>query len=396
MEMPRDELTRLSEVIGLIYEGATDPSRWTQDILPAVTSYIETPACILFSTLHTPQNGGYSFVHGITQDLLDLYMNKYHEDDVWTIAALEKNLFFEGSVFCGEDLVPREQFRESKLYKECLSLNKNIAQPITSVIFGVDSTTSMPAACTLLRGFHHPTYGEEERARMHLLQPHLSRSLGVMQRLRTAELAVATTLAALDRLPSGTVLLDGAGRVVFANHAAQRMLDKGDGLYLRKSAHADGLGELEAHDVVTSRAINAAILATLKRDPYATPHFSKSVVVSQPSGLGNYTLQFSALGNQNEFGGGQGGYAAIVFIADSAQKPVIDPASLQGAYGLTTAEARAAIALLEHVSAKEAAQVLNVSPHTVRTQIRSIYAKLGVDTRARFVKVMLGLAGQGA
>jgi DNA-binding CsgD family transcriptional regulator len=65
---------------------------------------------------------------------------------------------------------------------------------------------------------------------------------------------------------------------------------------------------------------------------------------------------------------------------------------LQNAYGLTQAEARVAIALLECSSAQEVADYLGASFHTVRTQIREIYTKLGVDSRARFTKLMLGLA----
>ena len=72
----------------------------------------------------------------------------------------------------------------------------------------------------------------------------------------------------------------------------------------------------------------------------------------------------------------------------------IRPELLQSAYGLTPAEARVAIALLEGSSAKGVANYLHVSPHTVRTQIRQIYAKFGVGTRVRFVKLMLELAQQ--
>lgn len=396
MKMPADELTRLSEIIGLIYEGATDFSRWSKDIVPELAQYIQVPECKLYTPLHTPQAGGYFFLHGRPPEQNDRYISRYQGEDIFVKAAAANNLIVEGNVILGDELVPRKEWLASKLYTECYSSNPNMAQLMTSIVFGKESNAPMVVACSFFRSLKQPDFGEVDRTRVQLLLPHISRSLGVMQRLRSTELAVATTLAALDRLPSGALLLDGAGRVSFANHAAQRMLNKGDGLRLHKSSHTVGLGELDAADMTTSRAIDAAIFATLKRDPYATPHFSKSVVVPQRSGLGNYTLQFSALGNQNEFGGGQGGYAAIVFLTDSTQKPVIDPASLQGAYGLTAAEARTAIALLEHVSAKEAAQVLNVSPNTVRSQIKSIYTKLGVDTRARFVKVMLGLASQGA
>nr|WP_253907158.1 LuxR C-terminal-related transcriptional regulator [Herbaspirillum rubrisubalbicans] len=55
-------------------------------------------------------------------------------------------------------------------------------------------------------------------------------------------------------------------------------------------------------------------------------------------------------------------------------------------------EARVAASLVEHESAKEVADFLGISANTVRTHIQNIYAKLSVDTRTRFVKVMLGTA----
>lgn len=170
------------------------------------------------------------------------------------------------------------------------------------------------------------------------------------------------------------------------------MLEEGDGLRLRKLSHAAGLGDLVAESVADSEAIRDAINASLRRDPYGTGHFSQSVTVARTSGLATYTLQFSALGAHNEFAGSRTAFAAIIFIADGLKTIDVDPAALQRTYGLTPAEAKVAVTLLEFASAKEVASALSVSPHTVRTQLRNIYAKLGVDTRTRFVKLMLGLA----
>ena len=87
----------------------------------------------------------------------------------------------------------------------------------------------------------------------------------------------------------------------------------------------------------------------------------------------------------------------LLFLrADEVAAPVsrvtVHPEVLQCAYDLTPAETRVAFALLDGSSAKAAAKALNVSPNTVRTQIREVYAKLGVNTRAHFVKRMLELA----
>lgn len=391
MDTTNNALTELSQLISLIYEGATDPSRWTKDILPAVANYIQVSGCFLFTALHTPQNGGYFFLHGIRQEVVDLYMSKYISSDVWTIAAVKKNLFLEGNVVLGEELVTKEQLLESTIYKECLSLN-DMAQLMTSVIFGMDSTGTMPSACSFFRGLNDPIFSEKDRTRMQLVLPHLSRSLGVMQRLRTAELSVATSLAVLDRLPSGVLLLNTAGAVAFANSKAQRMLDDADGLRVRHLTNALDLGHLMAENAEAHKLMIDAISATLNRDPYSTSHFSKSVLVPRTSGIASYTLQLSALGDQNEFSAGSGAYSAIIFIADGAEDAEVDPSLLQSAYGLTPAEAKVAITLLKSDSALEVAKILGTSPNTVNTQIKHVYAKLGVDTRARFVKLMLGLA----
>lgn len=79
-------------------------------------------------------------------------------------------------------------------------------------------------------------------------------------------------------------------------------------------------------------------------------------------------------------------------VSALAPCPTINPELLQNVYGLTPAEARVAITLLEVYSAKSVENYLGISFHTVRTQIREIYAKLGVDSRAHFVKLMLALA----
>jgi DNA-binding CsgD family transcriptional regulator len=390
------ELARLSQVIGLIYEGATDPARWSRDIVPATADYLGAPGANLFTASRRLQDGGFCFYRGVTQDRIDLFMGQYLPDNPWARAAAAKGLITSGNVILGQELLTTEEWLSSRLFTECLGRPRIAEQMMAGVIFGMESQDAMGTVYAVYRSLDDPLFDEEDRAKMQLLLPHISRSLGVMDRLRSAELTVATTLAALDRLATGAVLLDGGGRVGFANQAAQRMLERGDGLHLRKASREAGLGELDAHEPRLSRAIGSAIDGTLRHDPYDTPHFSRAVVVPQRSGHGNYTLQFSALGGQNEFGGGRSGYAAIVFIADDGRKPVIDPQALRSAYGLTPAEARVAIATVDHVSAKDVARVLGVSPHTVRSQIQRVYAKLGVDTRARFVKVMLGLAGPAA
>jgi DNA-binding CsgD family transcriptional regulator len=394
MKNTQEELAQLSELIGLIYEGTTLPGRWTESILPAIARFIQAPACILFTSLNAPQNGGYFFSHNMAQDFLDLYMGKYIHMDVWANFATEKNQFIEGNIVTGEELVPREKLLQSVFYKEFLRHNPNTAQLLTGVIFGADSADSMPTVCSFFRGFHHLEFGERERERMKLILPHLSRSLGVMQRLHATELAATSTLDAFNRLSTGVLLTDFTGEIRFINKVAESMLNNGDGLRLSKRPYSTGLGQLTADSPLAQRALSAALRATLTVDPCDTEHFSDSVIIPRSLSKAIYTLQFSALAGQSEFGVG-GKFAAIIFVTDNAQRVEVDPNWLVNAYGLTPTEARVAIVMLKCGATQEVADYCNISLNTVRTHVKQIYVKLGVDTRARFVKLMLGFAGIG-
>lgn len=361
-------------------------------ILPALAEYIQAPKCVLYTPFLMPQHGGFGYFHGISQQQIELYTTRYQPEDMHGQTAVAKGLVFEGNVVIDSDLFPREQLLASNYYKEYLS-REDMAQLLTTVVFGPDSKSNLSVAvCTFWRGIADQTYDEQDRAKLKLLMPHLSRSLGVMQRLRCAELTVATTLAALDRLPSGVLLIDMTGSVSFANRAAQRMLDDGAGLRLCKPTGTSGLGRLTADSDCANQAIIDAISDTLNRNSCRAAHFSQSVNVPQASGTASYVLQFSALGNHHEYNTGNNAPAAIIFIADTCQKIRIDPAVLQSAYRLTSSEARVAIALIDCDNVESVARRLEVGLSTVRTHVKQVYAKLGVDSRARFVKLMLGLA----
>jgi DNA-binding CsgD family transcriptional regulator len=390
-----DDLSALSDLIGLIYEGATDPARWMPEILPAMCDYIGAPTCVLFSPYIVGQEGGFAFIHGVSQAQVELYETRYQGEDIHAQMAVANRLVFEGNVLLGTDIMSQQELLESKYYREYLS-REDLAQMMNVVVFGQNSASGAPfTVCSFWRGLAAAPYTEADRKKLQLLAPHISRSLGVMRRLRYNEINMATSLAALDRLRGGILLIDGSGTVGFANGAARHILDDDDGLRLRNLVRGSGLGQLVSENPATNRDIGAAISVILNLDPYATPHFSKSIVVPHSSGLGDYVLQFSALGKHSELASG-GAYAGIVFIGDTGAKIAVDEELLRSAYKLTPAECRVATALMDADSAQEVARRLGTSTHTVRTQVKQVYAKLGIDSRARFVKLMLSLAGPAA
>jgi DNA-binding CsgD family transcriptional regulator len=209
---------------------------------------------------------------------------------------------------------------------------------------------------------------------MSALLPHLSRSLGVMFRLRDAEFNLTVTLAALDRLATGVVLFDEKGAVNHLNREAERILGLDDGL--------------------DRRALEDAARPLLDIDALHTPHFSASRHAKRPSGKHPFVLQFAPLPAGNDFSEEAKPVRAIGFITDPEAPWRLDVELLQQLYGITPAEARLAERLCAGDTLAGAAARCGVSEATVKTQLNRLFEKTGTQRQTDLLRVLLSLRAQ--
>lgn len=142
----------------------------------------------------------------------------------------------------------------------------------------------------------------------------------------------------------------------------------------------------------TRVAIDSALGNAIEPMAQAVPHFAQSVRVRRPSGQLPYALQFSSLASNNEFGQGKDAPQVIVFISDPVQEIQVDPELLRKTYGLTPAEIRVAVTLCQEGSIDEAAAKLGVTASTVKSQLKQVYQKTGVDNRIKLTRLIVSLA----
>lgn len=383
------ELARLGELIDSIYHGATDPSHWNA-VLPAIADWLNAPKGLLFTPLHRPENGGFYFNHGIPETVMHLWSTRWQGEDIMANTAVARGLFVEGNVLRGEEVVPFEEMQRAPIYRE-LNHPNQIDHFLFGIVFGLPSPTDMPTVLNFYRSLREGSFTLEEQQRQRIILPHVSRALGVMTRLRDAELRAAASLSALDRLSAGVALFDARGALSFANRAAQRILEEQDGLGLRHLAGNSALGELIVEYPATQDAISAAIRSATSPDLLHTSHFSRAVNVPRPSGRQAYTLNFSSLAAHNEFGSGLNAPRAIAFITDSAEPVRLDEDLMKKTYGLTPAEIRVAEMLAECLTVDETAAQLNLSRSTIKAHQQSIYEKTGANSRAKLMKLLMAL-----
>jgi DNA-binding CsgD family transcriptional regulator len=86
----------------------------------------------------------------------------------------------------------------------------------------------------------------------------------------------------------------------------------------------------------------------------------------------------------------------LVLVIDPAARNLVAAMALQTAFGLTAAEARVATLVGSGLSGPQAAQVLGVSPATVKTHLARCFEKLGVRSQVELARMLSALPPDAA
>lgn len=373
----------LSRVLSHVYEAALEPQRWPA-VLDVLAQWLGAKRALLFTPGASLGNEGFYYAHGVSAEEMAIWSSRYVRQDFWTARVIERGLAFEGSVFRDGDLSTRRELMASDYYREHLT-RMDMGWLMTAVVLAPKDGSAPIVVLSNYRGIDAETgFDELARNRLALLLPHLSRSLGVMMRLRQAEMRAAASAAALDAMNCGVALLDGQGRILHANRRAESIWRAADGL--RSEA-----GQVRIDESRCQRAWASALRATLA-DTGRVAHFSEHLQVPRRSGAGGYLLQLSRLPASSRFGPLPAQARAIVFITDTEADHAPDAETLRRLYELSPAEARTALALGDGAQLAVAAAKLGLSINTVKTQLKQIYAKTGCNSRADLARLLLSLA----
>jgi DNA-binding CsgD family transcriptional regulator len=211
------------------------------------------------------------------------------------------------------------------------------------------------------------------------LIPHLQRA--VQLRLRLAALAGPPTNSAemWNRLPHAVLLVDARAEVIFANQAAARMLDAGDGLSLDR----DGL---KAETTEDTRRLRRTI-ADCAEPPSELGGAGHRLRLSRRD-RGPLTMlviphrtQLTWIDILRP--------TAILFITEAEQAAVLRSERFSQDFGLTRAEAVFAVEISKGDGLQATASRLGVSLTTVRTHLAHVFDKTGTRRQAELVRLIL-------
>lgn len=210
---------------------------------------------------------------------------------------------------------------------------------------------------------------------MRVLQPHLTRALQIRHRLAGAVVERQQMLDAFDRLGHCVLMADVHARVRHASQAAAALLRRGDGLRMAE-------GALDCEQAADGRALRRLIGTA------ATGKLTTEGMLAVRRSEGQPLSVLVAPLSRDDRCPNESPASAMVVVTDPKQTRIGDAAELARRYGLTQAEARTALALLDGGGLSGVAERLSVRQSTVRTLLQRAFAKTGTHRQAELVRLI--------
>ncbi len=219
----------------------------------------------------------------------------------------------------------------------------------------------------------------KEIERFGQLVPHLRRAMQIGRLVNHCDLRLSASEEVLQSLTLGIVILNPSGKVIYANETASR-LATGDGLTL--TCHGIAIA-----DRATAGHLGH-LLGCLLRPGSDVPSPGGRLVVPRQSGRRPLILTVSPLPARTHAFGLERS-AVLIVMHDQSEQAILDPGLLQSLYGLTTSEAKLAIAISGGMKLKQISDSTGRSSETLRSHLKQVFAKTGTHSQAELVSLML-------
>jgi DNA-binding CsgD family transcriptional regulator/PAS domain-containing protein len=344
-----------SELICHLIDSIVDDDAFAE--LPERIAKFSNTAGLLIQT-HSDRLVRVDGAYGLSPDLLSKYEQYFWQKDVWQ-RIYETNQF--DAAVSSDDLISTCEFKETEIFRDllrqevpltrCAGFISDLGQG-ERLVFGTQRTESM--------GEFEP----EMLNSLNRLADPLTRMFQARRRLAAQRRNMAQVV--LDDQIDAVLVVDPQGAPQFANASALRMIATSTLISLRA-------GRVSSPEAFITASLRKLVSSACKGhgggDLSFPPHLSGYVGTVEPLPDANPPLACIRLRDEKLWASSR---------ADQARS----------LHGLTAAESQLAEALLLGLTPTDIAEQRNVSMPTVRTQLRSLFAKTGVTGQAELVKLL--------
>ncbi|MEJ2528930.1 MAG: helix-turn-helix transcriptional regulator [Gammaproteobacteria bacterium] len=184
-----------------------------------------------------------------------------------------------------------------------------------------------------------------------------------------------TALRTLDALPFGIMFTDVDARVMFMNSAAKKSCVNGSGVYISKDQRCCAKDQKE--NIALHRLISKI---SHESDDRADGDYTLRITSEDGSVL---TLLVVTVGKESA------GHGVAIFMDNGGGFFNISEETLRSVYGLTQSETELLLRMVQGETLAEISEARKVTLHTVRAQLKSVFAKTDTNRQASLIKKVL-------
>jgi DNA-binding CsgD family transcriptional regulator len=185
-----------------------------------------------------------------------------------------------------------------------------------------------------------------------------------------------TALKALDTLPFGMMFVDKESRVMLMNSTAKNSCVKENSLSVSKDKRVCAAKEDE------SALLHRMVKEMSQQDGDKDEDENHTVRITDENG-NKLTLLLVSVGRQSSEHG------VAIFIDSGGGFFNITEETLKSVYGLTQSEAGLLLRMVQGETLAEISEARSVTMHTVRAQLKSVFAKTDTNRQASLIKKVL-------
>ena len=363
----------MSLAIERLYDASVDPSRWSE-ALGKATEFVGGFSANLSWQDAASSNAMTFHSWNCDEDYLQLYSEKYANLNPYFPALAFVEI---GKVVSGADIIPHEEFRETRFYLEWVK-----PQGLIDVIgVNLERTAASTAFFSIHRSEDNGIVDGDTRRRCALIAPHVRRAVAIGKVVQTGKSTEVMLKAALDRVAAAVVFVTGNGKIVFANQVA-------DDLFRDKQVLISRRGIAGAVDAAADRLLREAFAAAERGDA-ALGLKGIDIPLTSPEGH-HYVANVLSVASDTRRMSDMGTAVAALFVRRitlASQSP-LEVAGRR--YQLTPSELRVLAAVLEAGSVENIAERLGVSKSTVKTHLNHVLAKTGARRQTDLIRLVVG------
>lgn len=361
-------------IIGLAYDTAMSRENWS-GFMGNLIGCVDGRSGMLRMVDYTSRQVGFFDTAGYNPGLPQAYREHYIDIDPYRRAF---EVLPAGKLVTADEFMGAAQRRKGEFYHEYERPN-DVEYLAGAVLVRNDSYNIQVG---IHRSMRVGDFGRDTLDFIELLLPHLVRAMQVRLLIENSTRQQLLAQEALDRLRLGVAIVDAQGRLIFANRAAERLMDASRG------ALGISMRTLRLQDPK-----DAALMLRLVAEASATTvgkGASTGGEMRIRCGDGEFLqLCITPLSRYRigcEFAAPAACAAVFMCRPGSAQLQWRRVAQI---FGLSQAEARLAVRLAGGASLEKAVLHMGISIHTARSQLKSIFSKTGCRRQAELVALLL-------